>query len=137
MHASEILEVISEAISQAESEAFEETVKARAEEGWANPTLQAQNEWQGDDNRIICGTFAEALEALKEYGEVPTGCPDYDPEKDGDPQHFLVNHLDSAGVIGDGAPLAYVGVDGYFTLICEGATKEEIEQAAVDCLPSD
>lgn len=136
MKAEEILTVISEAIQAAESDAFDETVKMRSEEGWANPTLQAQSEWQGNDNRIQFGTFAEALAELIEHNEAPCDVNSFDPEED-DPQHWLVNHLDNFGVIGTGAPLVYVGVDGYFTLICEGATREEIEQAATDCLPDE
>lgn len=136
MTATEIIDIISETIQQAESEAFDATVDARQAEGWASPVTQAQSEWQGHDNGILLGTFADALAELVEHGEAPCDTNSYNPEED-DPQYWLVNHLDSAGVIGDGAPLAYVGVSGYFTLICAGATREEIEQATLDCLPSD
>jgi hypothetical protein len=137
MTATEIVDLMYAAIAREEEAAFAGTVEDGAAEGWANPTLRAQSEWQGHDNGIVLGTFADALSALVEFGEVPTGVRDYDAEDDGDPQHFLVNRLDSAGVIGDGAPLAYIGVDGYFTLICDGATREQIESAATDCLPGD
>jgi hypothetical protein len=136
MKAEEILDTIERAITEYESEAFDETVKARAEEGWANPTLQAQNEWQGHDNGVVFGTFADAVRDLTEYSIVPVGIPYYDEDDEDDPRDFLTQHLGSSGVIGTGAPLAYVGVGGYFTLIREGATVEQIEQAATDCLPA-
>jgi hypothetical protein len=142
MTGEEIVNVVRETIRSEEEAAFEATVEARAADGWASPTAQAQNEWQGHDNGIVFGTFAEALRDLVEYDEMPTGCNDFDPEDWEGPveeakRAHLVDQLSSAGEVGAGEPLAYVGVDGYFTLVREGATREQIEGAAIDCLPSD
>jgi hypothetical protein len=139
MTASEIVNIVSRAIGCEEERAFEATVAARAAEGWANPTLQAQREWQGHDNGVVFGIFTQALSELVEYGEVPTGCDDFDPEGEaGDEakREHLIAALSSAGAIGTGEPLAYVGVAGCFTLIRAGATVEQIEQAATSCLTS-
>jgi hypothetical protein len=127
--------LIRQAIRDAEDGAFDGTVDARAAEGWANPTLQAQNEWQGHDNGVVFGTFAEAVDDLGQYGDVPTGCDG--PDEDTDPAEHLERALATAGEVGTGRPVAYVGVDGYFTLVRETATPDEIAGVAVDCLPAD
>jgi hypothetical protein len=142
MTGEEIVGIIRQTIEGEEEAAFEATVDARAADGWASPVLQAQAEWQGHDNGIVLGTFAEALRDLVEYDEMPTGCNEFDPEDweesgEAAKRAHLVNELSSAREVGAGGPLAYVGVDGYFTLVREGATREQIEGAAIDCLPSD
>lgn len=130
MTAEEITKIIAKAIEARESEDFDALVESLASQGWANPTLEAQNRWQGHDNRIVYGTYAEARRNLLECGHEH---PDEDDDETEEVNLFAT--LSSAGEVGTGAPLAYVGVDGYFTLIREGATIEEIENAATDCLP--
>lgn len=135
MDAKTAVKIISTTIEHIESEAFAETVEARREEGWANPTLQAQSEWQGYDNQIVFGDFQEALQDLLQYDSVPTGCKNL-PEGNQTYRH-LVRALATAGTIGTGDPVAYVGVDGYFTLIRASATEEDVAQAAAECFPGD
>lgn len=136
MTAPEVLSIVMKTMVIEEEKAFEATIKKRTAEGWANPLLQAQNQWQGYDNGVVFDSFAQALEHMSDCGQVPTGCKDFDPEGEVTERDHLLSALATSGVIGTGEPLAYVGVHGYFTLIRDGATVEQIEQAVIACLPS-
>jgi hypothetical protein len=136
MTASEAIAIIGEAIRTAEDADF----AAEAEEVGV---LRAQNNWQGHDNCVVYGTFAKALASLIEFDDVPTGSSQFNADEwDGDDEatnkrEHLTESLASSSEIGTGEPIAYVGVETSFTLIRESATREEVEQAALDCLPAD
>lgn len=151
MTAEQALNLISEELRAARFRAEDEMVETRAAQGWANPVLQTQNEFQGYDDRVQFGSFAEALADLTDHDQMPDICGSSDSEFDpegwtegdtpGERRSHLIEQLERAcGLtpeIGEGEPIAWVGVDGYYTLIRESATEEQVRQVAGDCVSSD
>jgi hypothetical protein len=133
------VDIIRDEIKKQDEAAFNALVEARTVEGWADPVTQAGNEWQGHDNGVVFGAWSEAFEAILEFGTVPAGCRGLDPDEQygtSEKREHLWNALTNAGTAGTGKPLAYVGVEGYFTLIRETAEESDIRSLVADCFPS-